>query len=83
MLTQTLLRIFSSVIGRCSLVTTPNWLQGKCTRFNLSPAVFGFILQIHKRLPVGIFSIKIAALGLLEVISKEKAKTLSLIFSLK
>jgi hypothetical protein len=29
----------------------------------LSPAAFGIILQNHRRLPVSIFSIKIAALG--------------------
>jgi hypothetical protein len=29
MLTETLLRISFSVIGRCSLVPTSHWLQGK------------------------------------------------------
>jgi hypothetical protein len=59
------------------------------------PAAFGIILQNHRRLPVSIFSVKIAALGSLKqvtgrfsklvstVISKEQAKTFSLIFSLK
>ncbi len=64
MLTETLLRISFSVIGRCSLVPTSqsHWLQGKCARINLSPAAFGIILQNHRWLPVSIFSVKIAAL---------------------
>ncbi len=57
MLTETLLRISLSVIGRCSLVPTSYWLLGKCARIKLSPAVFGIILQNHKRLPVSIFSV--------------------------
>ncbi len=36
MLTETLRRIPFSVIGRCSLVPTCHWLQGKCARINLS-----------------------------------------------
>jgi hypothetical protein len=45
------------------------------------------ILRNHRRLPVSIFSVKIAALGSLKriigrkVITKEQAKTLRLIFS--
>jgi hypothetical protein len=63
MLTETLLRISFSVIGRCSLVPTSHWLQGKCARINLSPAeAFGIILQNHRRLPVSNFRVKIAAL---------------------
>ncbi len=57
-----LLRIPFSVIGRCFLVPTSHWLQGKCARINLSPGAFGIILQNHGRLPVRIFSVKIAAL---------------------
>jgi hypothetical protein len=38
MLTETLLRIFFSVIGRCFLVLTSHCLQGKCARINLSQA---------------------------------------------
>ena len=41
-------------------------LQYLCARINLSQAASGMILQIHRRLPVSIFSVKIAALGLLE-----------------
>jgi hypothetical protein len=62
MLTETLLRIFFSVIGRCSLVPTYYWLQGKSARINLSMAAFGIILQNHRRLPAS----KIAALGSLK-----------------
>ncbi len=60
MLTKTLLRISFSVIGRCSLVPTSHWLQGKCSRIKLSPAAFGIILQNHSWLPLSIFSVKIA-----------------------
>jgi hypothetical protein len=63
MLTETLLRIPFSVIGRCSLVPTSHWLQRKCARINLSPEAFGIILKNHRRIPVSIFSVKIAALG--------------------
>jgi hypothetical protein len=54
MLTETLLRILLSVIGRCSLMSTSHWLQGKCElTINLSQAVSGMILNNHRRLPVG------------------------------
>jgi hypothetical protein len=46
-----LLRIPFSVIGRCSIVPTSHWLQGKYAR-----------ITCHRRLPVSIFSVKIAAL---------------------
>ncbi len=58
MLTETPFKIPFSVIGRCSLVPTSHWLQGKCARINLS--------QNQKRLPVCIFSVKIAAWGSLK-----------------
>jgi hypothetical protein len=64
MLTETVLRIPFSVIGRCSLGPTSHWLQGKCARIILFPAAFGIILQNHRGLPVSIFSFKITALGL-------------------
>jgi len=38
MLIETLLRILFSVIGRCSLVPTSHWLQGKGGKINLSLA---------------------------------------------
>jgi hypothetical protein len=63
MLTETLLRIPFSVIGRCFLVPTSHWQQGKCARINLLQAASGMILQNHMRLPVSMFSVKIAALG--------------------
>ncbi len=93
MLTETLLRIPFSVIGRCSLVPTLHCLQGKCARINLLQTASGMTLQNHRRVPVSIFSFKIAALGSLKRLlegfsklvstesSKEQAKTLSLIFS--
>jgi hypothetical protein len=62
MLTETLLRISFSVIGRCFLVPTSHWQQGKYAKINLSPVAFGIILQNHMRLSVSIFSVKIAAL---------------------
>ncbi len=54
------------VIGRCSLVPTSHWLQGKCARINFSQTDSGKILQNHRRLPVCIFSVKIAASGSLK-----------------
>ncbi len=54
---------FFSVIGRCSLVPTSHWLQGKCAKISMSQAASGMILQNPRRLPVSIFSVKIAALG--------------------
>ncbi len=59
------LRIPLSVIGRCSLVPTSHWLQGKCAGINLSRAASGMNLQYHRRV-VSIFSVKIAALGSLK-----------------
>ena len=66
MLTKTLLKTSFSVIGRCSLVPISHWLQGKCTRINLSKVASSIILQNHRRLPVCLFSVKIAALGSLK-----------------
>jgi hypothetical protein len=62
----TLLGIPSSVIGRCSLVPTSYWIQGKFARITLFQAASCMILQNHRRLPVSIFSVKIAALGSLK-----------------
>jgi hypothetical protein len=62
MLTETLLIIPFSVIGRCSLVRSSHWLQENVQEFNISQAVFGIILQNPRRLPVSIFSVKIATL---------------------
>jgi hypothetical protein len=56
MLTETLLRIPLSVIGRRSLVPTSYWLQRKCARISLSQAASGMILQNHNRLSLSIFS---------------------------
>jgi hypothetical protein len=62
MLTETLLRIPFSVIGRSSLVQTSHWLQRKCARKNLSQLASGMIFLNHRRLPVSIFVVKMAAL---------------------
>ena len=70
MLTETLLRIPFSVIGRCSLVPASHWLQGKCARINLSQAAFGMILKNNRRFPATIFSVKIATLGPLKRVSR-------------
>ncbi len=72
--TETLLRIFFSLIGRCSLVPTSHWLQEKCTRIHLSLAAFGMILHNHRRLPVSIFSVKIGALGSLKRVTWRVSK---------
>jgi hypothetical protein len=70
MLSEIVLRIPFSVIGRCSVVPASHWLQGKRARINLSQAASGVILQNHRRLPVSIFCVKI----------DKQAETLSLIF---
>jgi hypothetical protein len=49
-LTETLLKIPFSVIGRSFLVTTSHWLQEKYARINLSQAASSMILQSHRRL---------------------------------
>jgi hypothetical protein len=67
MLTETLLRISFSVIGRCPLVPTSHWLQGKCAKINLShPGDF----TESQAVSVCSFSVKITALGLLDRFSK-------------
>ena len=43
-----------SGIGRCSLMPTYHWLQGKCTKINLSQAASCIIFKNRSRLPVGI-----------------------------
>ncbi len=40
MVTESLLRITFSVIGRCSLMPTSHWLQGKCARISVSKAAY-------------------------------------------
>jgi hypothetical protein len=59
MLTETLLRIPLSVIGRCFLAPTSHWLQGKCKRINF-----------QRRLTVSIFNVKIAALRSLKRVAR-------------
>ncbi len=49
MLTETLLHILFSVIGRCSPVLTAYWLQGKCAGISLSHVVSGMIKQNNRR----------------------------------
>ncbi len=48
MLTKIPFRIPLSVIGRCSIMPTTHWLQGKCARINLSKAASCMILQNHR-----------------------------------
>ncbi len=74
MFTKTLLRIPFSVTGRCSLVPTSRWLHGKCARINLLQATSGIFLQDHRRLPVSIFSVKIAAVGSLKMVTGKISK---------
>ncbi len=45
MLTETLLRMSFSVIGRCSLVPTTDWLQVNCARINLSQAASEMVFE--------------------------------------
>jgi hypothetical protein len=46
---ETLHRIPFCVIGRCSPVPTSHWLQGNCSRINLSQAASGMILQNRRQ----------------------------------
>jgi hypothetical protein len=59
-ISETLLRIPFSVIGRYSSMSASHWLQDKCARINLSQATSGKILLNHRRLSV---SVKIAVIG--------------------
>jgi hypothetical protein len=59
MLTETLLRISFSVIGRCSQVPTSHWLQGKFV-------VIGGLRFYFTESQEASFSFKIAALGSLK-----------------
>ncbi len=63
-----------------------------CARINLLQAASGMVLQNHRRLPVSIFSVKVAALGSLKRVTgrifkisksfqRSKLKLLTLIFS--
>ncbi len=66
MITETLFNIPFSVIGRCSIVPTFHWLQGKLARYNFSQAASGMILQNHRWLTVCFFIVKTATLGSLK-----------------
>jgi hypothetical protein len=66
MISETLLKIIFSVIGRCFTVPTFHWLQGKFARFNFSQAVSGMIFQNHRWVTVCFFIVKTAALGFLK-----------------
>ncbi len=74
MLTETLLRIPFSVTWTMFSSADLSLAAGKCARINLLQAASGMILQNHMRLPLSMFSVKIAALGslfrLLERFSK-------------
>jgi hypothetical protein len=82
MLTETRLRIPFSVIGRCYLMPTSYWLQGKCAGIYLSQAASGMILQNRRWFPAALGSLKrvTADSQNLKVISKEQAKTSRLFF---
>jgi hypothetical protein len=49
--TETLFWIPFSVIGRCSPVSNPHWLQGKCAKFILSKVAFDMIYRITDGFP--------------------------------
>jgi DNA repair exonuclease SbcCD ATPase subunit len=48
LLTETLLIVPFSLIGRCSPVSTPHWLQGKCARFYVSQGGFRYDFRDFK-----------------------------------
>jgi hypothetical protein len=60
-LTEFLLRIPFSVIGRMFSRTKLSLVAKKSARINLSQAASGMILQNQKRLPVSMFIVKITA----------------------
>ncbi len=64
-LTETPLRISSSVIGRCSVMPTSHWLQGKCAGINLSPAAWYYFTG-SRAASCKHVSVKIAILGSLK-----------------
>jgi hypothetical protein len=70
MLTETLNSISFSVTGRCSLVLTCNWLQGKCARINLSQAASGMIYRITGGFLYAFLVSKFAALGSLKRVTE-------------
>jgi hypothetical protein len=82
MLTGTFLRIPFSVIGRCSLVPTSHWLQGKCARNNLLQAATGRYDFTESRITGGVLKAFLCQnrhfmdFELRYVISKGQAKTL-------
>jgi hypothetical protein len=62
MLTGTFLRIPFSVIGRCSLVPTSHWLQGKYARIIVTGG-YRYDFTESQAASCKHFSVKIAALG--------------------
>jgi hypothetical protein len=68
MLIETLLRISFSVISRCSPVQAFHWLQWICFKFNCQRQLL--VLFYHRRLPVCIFNVKIAAVGSLKWVTE-------------
>jgi hypothetical protein len=62
MLAETLFWIPFSVIGRCSPVLNPHWLQGKCAKFILSQVAFVVIYRITSGFPYAFFRVKIVVL---------------------
>jgi hypothetical protein len=68
--TKQLLTFYLFLFGPCPLVPTSHWLQKKFARINMSQATSGMILQNYRQLPICIFSVKIAALGLLKRVTQ-------------
>jgi hypothetical protein len=56
---------------------TCHWLQGKCARIYLTGGFPVMILQNHRRLPESIFSVKIAALGVLKGVAGKILQVIS------
>ncbi len=82
--TETLLRIPFSVIGRCSLVSTSHWQQGKRARMNLSVVTGGFQYDFYRITGGKTAALRVFAAGYwtdFQVISKKLDKSLKLIFS--
>jgi hypothetical protein len=75
MLTETHPMIPFSVIGQCSPLLTPHWLQGKWqwARNNLLQAASRIVLQNYRQLPIYIFIVK-TALGSLKRVTERIIK---------
>ena len=70
MLTETLLMISSSVIGRFSPVSVSHWMGWKTRKIDFLQAAFGTIFHDHRRVSEWIYNVKMAAVGSLKRVTE-------------